>query len=350
MTERDVVTPSPVAPPPRRATRWMQRLAEDVALAPTPDEALPEVEVDEQTQSPGTLLLLSALWLAATMWSAYATIAGNALDGPVAVSSAALVLPGICAATLLAGAAAGLFITAWRSRRTGSALGVTRRLLLGGAAGAACGLLAGGLILFGYGVGSSVVIIGSTVAIAGLLGGACAVLPNDPLYGGIAATLAVSVTGVALNLFQAPLKTAFGAGDTVASRVQAADLFSFTHGLVSGLVGGIVAYLFLRHSGLRRWTLYLLAGAIPGLLALLAEGFTQIGGARLLHVVSGFSEVDRAGLAYLANARVTHALIVAFVGGIIATIAFGRTLRRPDDAPVPVDPGPDAATADPEAT
>jgi hypothetical protein len=330
----------------------MQRLAEDVATAQSPDEdaALPEVELEGDTQSPGTLLLLSALWLAATMWSAYATIAGNALDGPAAVSSAALVLPSICAATLLAGAAAGLFVSAWRAHRTGFAVGVVRRLLLGAAAGAVCGVIAGGLILFGYGVGSSVLILAGTVAVAGLVGGAGAALPNDPLYAGIAATLAVSVTGVVLNLFQAPLKTAFGAGDTVASRLQAADLFSYTHGVVSGLVGGIVAYLFLRHSGLRRWTLYLLAGAIPGLLALLAEGFTQVGGARLMHVVSGFSEVDRAGLVYLANARLTHALIVLFVGGIIATIAFGRTLNRPADEPVAVDPGPDAATADPEAT
>jgi hypothetical protein len=322
----------------------MQRLAEDTAVAPIPDEdeAGPEI-LDENPASPGTLLLLAVLWLGATLWSAHATIAGNALSGAVAVSSAALALPSVCAATLLTGAAAGLAASVLVARRRALPPRWRRRVLLGAAAGAVCGLVTGGLIMFGYGAGSAVVILAATVAAAGLIGGALAALPVHSLYSGIAATLAVSAAGVALNLFQAPLKSAMGAGDTAASRLGAAELFSLSHGVVSGLVAGVVAYLILRYNGLTHWPLYLLAGAIPGLLALVAEALTQIGGAGLLRLVSTFSDNDRGALAYLRDARISHALIVMFVGGIIATVAYGRTLKRPSD-PSPAEASADAGT------
>ena len=56
----------------------------------------------------GVLFVLGLLWLAATMWSARASFNGDADDPTVVVSSAALVLPGVVVATLMAGAAAGL--------------------------------------------------------------------------------------------------------------------------------------------------------------------------------------------------------------------------------------------------
>ena len=50
------------------------------------------------------------IWLAATMWGAHASIVGNAADAAVALGAAASSLPVVVAASLLAGAAAGLAV------------------------------------------------------------------------------------------------------------------------------------------------------------------------------------------------------------------------------------------------
>ena len=340
----------PPSPPQRPTSRWMQRLAEHTSPTPTDSGAtagaaaddgdgdVARVEVDSQRSRPvgsGILLVLGLLWLAATMWAAHAAIAGNAVDAAIVISSAALALPGIIAASLLAGAAAGL--AAAVRRATHRAVG--RRALVGLAAGASCGVTAAGVILFAYGANSSVALLAITVGVAGLLGGAAAVLPPPVLAAAIAATLGVFVIGVTLNLFQSPLKSLLGAGDTVASQASAARLFSSAAAVVGGLVAGLVAFIYLRRRGpAQKWPSYLIAGSAAGLLALVAEGLTQLGGSRLLSLVGNLSTADRAVLDYLIEARMERALIVGFVGGITAMIAVGRTLRRPDESASTTDP------------
>ncbi len=342
----------------------MQRLAEDTSPTPTDsgttawtaaeDGDVAGEEVDIQPSRPvgaGILLVLGLVWLAATMWAAHAAIAGNAVDAAIVISSAALALPGIIAASLLAGATAGL---AAAGRRTATGLAATglaaaghragrravaRRALVGLAAGAGCGVIAAGVILFAYGANSSVALLAITVGVAGLLGGAAAVLPPPVLAAAIAATLGVFLIGVILNLFQSPLKSLLGAGDTVASQASAARLFSYAAAVVGGLVAGLVAFIYLRRRGPgQKWPSYLIAGSAAGLLALVAEGLTQLGGGRLLSLVGNLSPADRAVLDYLIEARMERALIVGFVGGITAMIAVGRTLRRPDESAPATDP------------
>jgi hypothetical protein len=80
----------------------------------------------------------------------------------------------------------------------------------------------------------------------------------------------------------------------------------------------------------RSWPWYLLAGALPGLVLLIGYVVTRIGGAALLQLVSDFSPGDRFVVGYGNNARLSNALVVGFVGGIVAMIAVGRTLRRPE--------------------
>jgi hypothetical protein len=318
--------PPAVAGPPAESdtTRWMQKLADDGPESPDSDL---DVDDDAPPLAAGTLLTLGLLWLGATMWSAHAELAGNIADATVVLSSAALALPGTVTASLLAGAAAGL-TAASRFAGTGPA---ARRLAVGLAAGTASGGLAAGAIVLAYGGGWAVAAVAITIGVAGMLGGTTAVLPPPALAAGIAGTLGVFVTGVVLSLFQSQLKTLFGAGATVDSQKQAADLYLYAAALVAGLVAGAIAYLFLRRRGPGLpWPAYLLAGATAGLLALIAEALTRIGGARLIGLVSDLSDNDRETLTYLAGARVVSALVVGFAGGLTAMIAVGRTLRRPE--------------------
>jgi hypothetical protein len=333
----------------RHVTRWKQKLAEDTSTAAV-DPAAAQTESDQpEADSPpalgsAILFLLGLLWLAATMWSARASIASNAADPAVVISTAALALPGVIAATLLAGAAAGLAATGRFVRRndvlspgrvpsTGRRA-MLRRLAIGAAAGALMGLLTAGVIVFAFGANAAIGILATTVGVSGLIAGAAAALPPPPLAAGIAATLSVFVTGALLNLFQTPLKSLLGAGETIASQYDAADRFSMLAGLISGLAAGVVSYLFLRRRGRgERWPWFLLAGAMAGIMALLGELLTQLGGASLLGIVGGFSNADQAILDYLGGARIASALTVGFTGGISAMILIGRTMRRPDDEP-----------------
>ena len=96
----------------------------------------------------------------------------------------------------------------------------------------------------------------------------------------------------------------------------------------------------------------MLAGALPGLLALVAEGLTRIGGGPLLRAVAGLS-VDNAWINdYLDDARINSILVVGFVGAVVATIAVGITMRRPAEEPAdepasePETPEPGAGEAD----
>jgi hypothetical protein len=297
------------------------------------------------------LLLLSLVWLAATLWTAYVVIAANAADPTVVAGTAALALPVVVAATLLAGAAAGLaacalpvvaptgesgpLATRLFARIPPAARAPLRRLLFGAAAGALCGAVAGGLIRYGYGGGPAVGTLAGTVVAAGLLGGASAVLRRVVLAAAVTASLGVFLLGVVISRFQSPLKSVLGAGATLASQANAATWLAVTTALISGVLAGLVGYAALRYrrpevSGLR-WLTVAGAGAFPGLLLLVAEAVTAVGGSRLFSVVQRLSPVDRATLSYLAGSRLNQALVVAFVGAITAMIAIGRTLPRADD-------------------
>jgi hypothetical protein len=178
-------------------------------------------------------------------------------------------------------------------------------------------------------------ILATTVGGAALLGGLLALIrPTAAMVAGAAATLAYFGVATALSYYQSPLKPIFGGGDTVESRVAAADRFSQAAALIGGITAGLVAFAYLwRRARGARWPTYLLAGAIPGLLALTAEVLTRVGGGPLLRAVAGLS-VDNAWVNdYLDSARINSVLTVGFGGAIVATIAVGMTMRRPADEP-----------------
>jgi len=316
MTEPHLAAPSA---PQRPVTRWMQRLPEETSTDHR-DVAAPPAGLGS-----GVLLALGLLWLAITMWTAHASILGNSGDPAVALGSAAGALPGVIAASLLAGGTAGLALIG----RFGRSGGTVRRLLVGLAAGSVCGLVAAGAILYGYGANSSIAVLAVTVGIAGAVGGASAALPSPVFAAGIVATLVVFLAGVLFNLVQPQLTNLFDTGNTLQSQASASEVFAYTQSAVSGLLAGIAGYWYLRRRDERPWPWYLLAGALPGLLLLATEALTHLGGSSLFGIVKGFSAWDRAMVEFTDFARFRNALVVLFVGGLTAMIAVGRTLSRP---------------------
>ncbi len=357
--------PSTAEPSPlRETTRWMQRLAEETAKREERAPASPSREREERAPaspavaskrdavaSPaetaaqpdaalaieepvagvgaGILFVLGLLWLAATMWSAHAAIVSNSTDPLVALGSAAAALPSVIAASLLAGATAGLL---GAGRFAADPATPVRRLLIGFGGGAILGVVAAGMIMFGYGINSSVSVLAITVGAGSAIGGAAAALPRPVFAAGLVATFTLFVLGVIFNVLQPWLTGLFGAGDTISSQGDASRTFAYVQSGVGGIAAGLVAFWFLRRHGSRAWPWYLLAGVLPGALLLLTEALTHLGGASLLGIVKSFSVYDQAVIDNTDFARLRNAMVVVFVGGIAAMIAVGRTLRAaPED-------------------
>lgn len=300
--------------------RWMRRLAAEDA--PKAADSVPGTTA---------LFALGLMWLAVTLWSAHAALSA-AGDG-VNIANVILVLPALNASSLLAGAAAGLFLVT----RFSSAAGRWRRLVVGLGAGTVCGLLTAAAVLLAHGWTGQVAVLAATTGVAALLGGALAATPAVSLASGLAGTFGAFAVGVLLSFFQSPLKSLLGAGDSFASQEAAAQRFFYASAALSGLVAGVLAYLLLRRRfAVQRWPAYLVAGATAGLVLFAAEILAVLAtsvlltwvGADAADALSGF---DWWAIAYVSNAGFIHAMVVGFAGALTAMIAFGRTLNRRED-------------------
>jgi hypothetical protein len=211
-------------------------------------------------------------------------------------------------------------------------------------AGLLTGLLAALAVSLGYGSGSAgIMLLAGTAAAAATIGGIAGGLRKALVPGAlVAASLAVFAVTFVLELFRDPMLSLYGAGDTAASQVTALEWSARTTSLCAGLLAGATAFGYLRLARRRevaqgnpvsppRWPAYLLAGAGPGLLLLLAEVITKTAGARVLTLAGGLSDADRAAQSLLGGARVNHALLVLFIGALTAIIVLGRTLRPVDE-------------------
>lgn len=263
---------------------------------------------------------VSLVWLAATFVTAHATVLGNSDVYPVALGAAAFALPNLVAAALVAGTAVGLAGTAW----VPWADRPVRRLLVGLAAGLGVGGVCAGLVFFGYG---SVTALAVTVAVAAVLGGASSAAPPPVLAAGLLGTLGALLVGLVAGFAQPDLVNLFGGDRGLDAQVNATFAVAYLVGVAAGVVGGGASFWLLRRHGPRAWPWYLLAGVLPGVLLLVAELTTRVGGADLLNAVRRLSEGDRMTVDIAAFARLRNAMIVTFIGGLTAMLAVGRTLR-----------------------
>ncbi|MGC5306589.1 hypothetical protein [Micromonospora zamorensis] len=324
---------------------------------PSADAASPSTR---PLPAPGAaiLALLALGWLTAMLWSTREAI-NSAAAGVTAISLSAFALPGVISAALVAGAAVALAAGNLLARRYGDWATLRFAGAIGG--GMLVGLGAALAINLTYIDTSPTNVIAGTTAAAAIIGGAVAGARTAPAVGAVVtAALGTLIFVVAFSNARDPLFDLFGAGDSQESLVNAAKWVSRTESLVAGLLAGLLAFGYLtwaRRRALRhdpaapvlRWPAYLLAGAGPGLLLLLAEMIIRVGGRSLLDLASALSEADAVAQTSLGTSRVDNGIWVLFVGALTALIAFGRTLGpahtddEPDDSPEPV-----AARVDPE--
>ncbi|MFF3865636.1 hypothetical protein [Micromonospora sp. NPDC001898] len=296
-------------------------------------EPAPTAEGTTPARAPGAvvLALLAVAWLAAMLWSTRAVIT-SAEAGITAISLSAFALPGVISAALVAGAAVALAATNLLARR--GAERVTLRFAVAVGTGVLVGLAAAVAINLTYFDNTTTNVIAGTTAAAAIIGGAVAGVGNARVAGAIiAAALGALVFVVAFSRARDPLFDLFGAGDTQESMVGAAKWVSRSESLLAGLLAGLLAFGYLTWARRRdqaspapRWPGYLLAGAGPGLLLLLAEIIIRVGGRSLLDLAGALSEADAVAQTSLGTSRIDNGIWVLFVGALTALIAFGRTL------------------------
>jgi hypothetical protein len=282
-------------------------------------------------RGPVVVAALGVLWFAATLWLTHYLVVLAEVP-QVALVNAALSLPTVIAAGIVAGAAVAV-VAVRRIRRLASA---RARTLAGVGVGLALGLVAAALVLVGYGTATALVSVAVTVAVATAVGGAFAGVPaQQAVVAGLVGTLAWFTVGWIERLFSGKLHEVFASDASPAAQFAAAGRLSLAVALIGGAVVGLAAYLYLRNSGLA-WPAFLAAGAAPGLLLLAADLATRVGGGPLLGLAGRGSDADRIALEYVGANRLSTALVVLFTGAITAIVAHGRALpssRGADPAP-----------------
>lgn len=296
------------------------------------------------------LALLALGWLAAMLWSTREVIS-SAAAGLTAISLSAFALPGVISAALVAGAGFALFGVDLLARRGSDR--VTLRFLAAIGTGLLVGLAAAFAINLTYADNATTNVIAATTAAAATIGGAVAGARSGPVVGAVvAAALGTLIFVVAFSRARDPLFDLFGSGDGQESLLSAAKWVSRTESLLAGLVAGLLAFGYLTLARRRaarldaaapapRWPAYLLAGAGPGLLLLVAEVIIRVGGRSLLDLAGALSEADAVAQTSLGTSRIDNAIWVLFVGALTAMIAFGRTLgpaHADDDEPAEAAP------------
>ncbi|MEU4643075.1 hypothetical protein [Micromonospora sp. NPDC023814] len=296
------------------------------------------------------LALLALGWLTAMLWSTREAI-NSAAAGITAISLSAFALPGVISAALVAGAAFALFGVDLLARRGSDR--VTLRFVAAIGTGLLVALAAAFAINLTYADNATTNVIAGTTAAAATIGGAIAGARSAPVVGAVVtAALGTLIFVVAFSRARDPLFDLFGAGDTQESLLTAAKWVSRTESLLAGLLAGLLAFGYLTWARRRaarreastpapRWPAYLLAGAGPGLLLLLAEVIIRVGGRSLLDLAGALSEADAVAQTSLGTSRVDNGIWVLFVGALTAMIAFGRTLgpaHADDDEPAEAAP------------
>ncbi|MGC5029742.1 hypothetical protein [Micromonospora sp. DT229] len=318
--------------------------------AEQPGSALPaDGSAGSPPSAPGALVLalLAAGWLAAMLWSTREAI-NSATAGVTAISLSAFALPGVISAALVAGTAVGLAAAEPVTRRGDRA---TLRFAVAVGAGLLVGLAAALAISLSYADNTTTRTIAGTTAAAAVIGGALAGARNGAVVGAVAsAALGTLVFVVGFSVARGPLFDLFGAGDSQQSMITAATWVSRTESLLAGLLAGFLAFGYLTWARRRaarrdtpvtavRWPAYLIAGAGPGLLLLVAEVIIRVGGRSLIDLAAALSEADAVAQTSMGTSRVDNGIWVLFVGALTAMIVFGRTLTpAPETDPTEADP------------
>jgi len=268
-------------------------------------------EADVATASPGGSgigmeAFLGLLWLGTSAYVAHASLQAPGAE----VGPALQALPGLVPAMLLTSAG----IASIAAGRLKSALG---RLALGLGVGAIFGVVGGVAVRYGYGDTPSITDLAVAMALAGLIGGSAAALPEPVREAFQWATTFVFFAAVIAGTLR--ITGVLGGGLNAPEDAQAAasEKFGYIGAVVGGLLAGLYSPPKLRDQ--RSWAWYPIAGALPGVLLLIADRLTAAG------------DDARAGQFQFHDANgLRHALIVLVIGAVGAAILGIRQRRRGD--------------------
>lgn len=289
-----------------------------VVVAPYGAMTDKSLDTADRTASSGSMtiapIFLGLLWLATSAWTARASYLGTEVGLDGALADAIGSLPSTVAATVFTSATIASAVSA-RIR-----LAITR-LLVGLGVGVGFGLLAAVGTRYGYGDGSSITALALVVGAAGVLGGAAAMLPNQVLEAGLWGTTWVLFAGVIFGALGPQLTTLFGGGDTAepAAQESARMWAAVTQSIATGALAGVHASTVLRRER-QAWGWYPVAGAFGGILLIVADRITYLGGSTVVDVITDGSAVVNLDDA----ARLRHAVTVLVIGAIIGAARARR--------------------------
>jgi hypothetical protein len=275
---------------------------------------------NEEPARGGWLAFVAVAWLVLVLAALRKSLVPD--SGDLALAMAAGSLLQLTLAGILAGAAMGLWAAGQLTRFP--------RPLVTSVAGLVTGVLASLAVLFVRGMPSGAIwVLALALGLAGAIGGGLSVVrPAVMVRAGVIATLVNLAFFNVMQFNSSWLLEVFGADGTDAGNKAAGGYLSFTQAALAGLLGGYLAYRVVRRSGLTlRWPSYLLAGGIPGLLWIVGDIITRVGVARLLTLASVDPDGDKVIMHSLGASRINTGLMLFFVGGLTAMIAFGRTLK-----------------------
>ncbi|MBB5867312.1 hypothetical protein F4553_000691 [Allocatelliglobosispora scoriae] len=276
-------------------------------------DTITDTEEPEASTGVKTEVYLGLLWLGITVFTAYASLHG-APGGTGALGAAVAAMPDVLSASLItaasiAGAAASRYA------------GAGRRLLVGFVAGAAFGLVTAVGVRLAYGPGTSVTMLAITVAVACVLGGAFAILPEGVLGASLWAMTWVLFAGLILSVLKPNLLTVLGGGPAAAQAAQATaeTRFLYLQPVVAGLLAAMHSVRALRADDPALFW-FPVAGALPGLYLLATEGLGHLGGTSLSATPDG-----AVGEALLTDpTKIRYAVIVLAVGGLLGLLIGAR--------------------------
>lgn len=271
---------------------------------------------------------LSLAWFVTTLVLTHASVVGER-EAQLGLVNAALAMPLLIASGIVAGAALAVVVLKRFER-----LQVPRwRVLYGAGVGLLLGAAAGAAVLLGYGTAAALVSLAISMAVAAAIGGALGGVPWPAVVvAGVIGSLVRFALGFFEGLFGGRLREAIAGDEGVPAQLAAVGQIGFAMALVGGAVAGLTASLYLRKSGLK-WPAHLAAGAAPGLLLLIADIATRVGGTPLLRAMSGNDTFDERALQLVASTRLSTAMVVLFTGAVVAIVVHGRTLGPATPAP-----------------
>ncbi|MEV0648998.1 hypothetical protein AB0I28_27465 [Phytomonospora sp. NPDC050363] len=280
------------------------------------------------------LAIVAALWVGLQLDGLRKLLRLVVVDDPQGVVQLVIYLSGIIVGSTFAGAVCGTILLWWLASRPKSWAARQPRYVLGAGGGFLVGVLAGGLVFWTFadkpGVASLVGgVIGITAIVGGLISAARPqIMVAAGLLGGVALLAVWFIRGY--RSVQDGILDLLNAGTTARDQFNAYGWYGLSTSLLAGFIVGLVVHFYLRRRKARLTLLgHVFAGALPGLMALMAEMLMWIVGNQLLSFAGELSVLDETSIGLASEAQFNGALAVLFAGAMTSLLAVG--LLAPKD-------------------